>query len=380
MSLKILQTSDWHMDSPFEALPSSKAATRRAELRELPGKVARLAVKEKVDMVLLPGDLLDSESFFCETGEELFRVLRNLPIPVFIAPGNHDYYSGKSPYSKARLPSNICVFTRPEIEFFDFSELGFRVFGAAFTDKSSPPILKKFKVEKTEGVMDIMCVHGDIVTGDAESSKYNPVTLKQIAESGMDYIALGHVHSCSGLKRSGNTFYSYSGCPEGRGFDETGGKTVNIVELSAPESPDGAANCSLRTVPVCSRTYECVEIDVTDRDPLLAIQMELPDETIRDVYRIVLRGETDSPVDVGALYANLSQYFFELDIRNGTTLRRDIWEKAGDGTLRGLFLSKMRVLYEEAADEGARLKVEQAVRWGLAALDNREEVVRHENF
>ena len=32
-----------------------------------------------------------------------------------------------------------------------------------------------------------------------------------------------------------------------------------------------------------------------------------------------------------------------------------------------------------AADEDQRRLIEQAARWGLAALDNREEVVRHED-
>ena len=42
----------------------------------------------------------------------------------------------------------------------------------------------------------------------------------------MDYIALGHIHKFSGIKRIGNTYYAYSGCPEGRGFDEEGDKGI----------------------------------------------------------------------------------------------------------------------------------------------------------
>ena len=362
------------MDSPFEGLSTGKAATRRAELRELPGKIARLAVKEKVDIVLLAGDLLDSGSFFCETGEELFNVLRNLPFPVFIAPGNHDFYTGHSPYASAKLPSNVYVFTKNEIEYFDFSDCGFRVFGGGFTDRSSGSMLRNFRSRKKDGILDVMCLHGELVSGTAGSaeSKYNPVTLQQLADSNMDYVALGHTHKASGLQHVGRTWYSVPGCPEGRGFDETGEKTVNIVEL------DGE-HCSLKAVPVSSRKYETIEVDITDREPSLAVQMALPDETVRDIYRIILIGETDSAVNTTALYGALSQYFFELELKDRTHIRKNLWERAGENTLRGLFLTKMRSQYDRAPDESSKLAVESAVRWGLAALDNREEVVRHEN-
>ena len=72
--IRILHTSDFHMDSPFESLSEGKAAIRRAELRQLPQKIARLAAAEQVNLVLLCGDLLDSDSAFKETGEELINM------------------------------------------------------------------------------------------------------------------------------------------------------------------------------------------------------------------------------------------------------------------------------------------------------------------
>ena len=76
---------------------------------------------------------------------------------------------------------------------------------------------------------------------------------------------------------------------------------------------------------------------------------------------------------------NLSELFFELQLRDETRIRRSLWEKAGDDTLRGLFLKKLRRKYDEAPDEAGRRAVEQAARWGLAALDRREEAVRHDD-
>ena len=367
--IRILHTADLHLDSPFEGLGASKAALRRGEQRDLLGRIAELAIAEEVDLVLFSGDLLDSDNSFYETGEELIRCLRRIPAPVFIAPGNHDFYSERSPYARLKLPENIHIFTSSSIEHYELPALGARVYGAAFTERRSKPLLRGFRAPRTEGVANILCLHGEFGVRD---SVYDPISEEDLAGSGLDYAALGHIHKPSGLCRAGATWYAWPGCPEGRGFDETGEKTVNLVEL------DGEC-CTLRTVSVAGRRYETLEVDVSASDPLLAIHTQLPDETVRDIYRIVLTGETDAPPDLGRLHENLSEFFFELQLRDETRMRRSVWEKARDDSLRGLFLYKLRQRYDAAKTDEERAHVEQAARWGLAALDNREEVVRHDD-
>ena len=126
-------------------------------------------------------------------------------------------------------------------------------------------------------------------------------------------------------------------------------------------------------------TAEILRADVTGTDALLAVHTQLPDDTVRDIYRIILTGETDAPPDLKRLHASLSELFFELQLRDETRLRRSVWEGAGEDTLRGLFLSRLRARYETAKDADSRALIEQAARWGLAAIDNTEEVVRHED-
>ncbi len=366
--IKILHTADLHMDSPFESLSQGKAAIRRSELRLLPQKIARLAIQEKVDLVLLAGDLLDSDSVYRETGDELFKCLSKIPAPVVIAPGNHDYYHDRCVYAKMDLPDNIYLFTKQTVECFEFKDRGYRVYGAAFTDKSSPALIKDFKAVTGDDIINIMCLHGEV---NQPQSAYNPITSGEIENSGIDYLALGHIHKASGLQKAGLTYWSQCGCPEGRGFDETGKKTVNIVET------DGE-NCMLREVSISSRRYEQIAVDVTDSDPLLAIQIALPDETVRDIYRIVLKGETPRPVALNSLYEQLEEYFFEVQIKDETSVREDIWEKEGNDSLRGLFLMKMKEKYQKAENESEKRWIEQSVRWGLAAMDNQEELIQHQ--
>ena len=368
-SLRILHAADLHLDSPFEGLGAGKAAVRRKEQRELLGALAELAGREQVDLVLLAGDLLDSDGNYAETGEELVRCLRQMQVPVFISPGNHDCYTPASPYARLRMPDNVYIFRSNAIQAVDLPELQTRVCGAAFIEKHSGPMLRGFHAQRQEDRYQILCLHGELGN---RNSQYDPISAEELAASGLDYAALGHIHKASGLLRAGRTWYSWPGCPEGRGFDETGEKTVNIVELEGEK-------CLLRPVCIAQRRYEVLQVDVTGIDPLLAIHTQLPDDTVSDSYRIILTGETDAAPDLRRLQANLDELFFSLQLKDETRLRRGVWDNVGENSLRGLFLAELKARYDAAGTEQERVRIEQAARWGLAALDNAEEVAVHED-
>ena len=103
----------------------------------------------------------------------------------------------------------------------------------------------------------------------------------------------------------------------------------------------------------------------------------MPDDTGDDIYRVILRGETAEAPDISALREALEEKFFSLQLRDETSLCRDIWENAGEDSLRGQFISRLRKAYDAAEQDTERERIVQAARWGLAALDRREEVVRH---
>ena len=71
------------------------------------------------------------------------------------------------------------------------------------------------------------------------------------------------------------------------------------------------------------------------------------------------------------LTQQLSGLCWQLEIRDETRLRQDLWCGCGEESLRGLFLQNLREEYDRADAEG-RAIIEQAVRFGLAALENRE--------
>ena len=366
-TIRIIHAADFHLDAPFQGLTAAKAAMRREEQFAMLRNLRELA--ENADLMLLAGDLLDSGSARTETGEELVRQLGLVPCPVVIAPGSSDCCSERSPWLRLKLPDNVTVFRERTVRMLQVPSASARVYGAAFTERSSPALLRGFHAERTSDRYNILCMHG--VVGDP-GSQYNPISADDLAASGMDYAALGHCHTASGLQRSGGCSYAWPGCPEGRGFDECGEKTVYIAELS----PDG---CRLRTASVAVRQYRSLVLDITGKDPLLLIHTSLPDDTVRDVYRVTLTGEAAQAPDLSRLRQNLDEMFFSLLLSDRTKLPERVWEQAGEDTLRGVFLSKLRALYEGAQSDAEKLRFEQAARWGLAALEHGGEVAVHEN-
>ena len=362
--IRVVHAADLHLDSPFQALGKEKAAQRRGEQRALLGRIVRLAQEREADMLLLAGDLFDSDSPYSETARMLEQVLPQAGMPVFLAPGNHDWYGPRSPWARLELGENVHVFTGEDIQCVPLPALRARVWGSAFTGRHRKPPLAGFEAEKDGDTVDIMVLHGET---EEPASPYGAISEEDLARSGMDYVALGHTHAYSGLRRAGETFYAWPGCPEGRGFDETGEKGVILAEI-------GPGQVRAELVPLGGRRYEALRVDLTEsRDHIGTVLAALGRDTAQDVYRIVLAGEPELPPDMAALRGALEGRFFALQLRDETRLRRDIWQGREVLSLRGLFLAGLWERYEAARSDEERARVERAVRYGLAALENEEE-------
>lgn len=361
--VKIFHAADFHLDSPFLGLTPEQARQRRREARDSVLRLANFANAEQVDLVLLAGDLFDGGEIYKETAEVLAAALENIRAKVFIAPGNHDYWDPQGPYGLVDWPKNVHIFKRKQIEAVELPELDCVVYGAAFTEpECSENLLGGFRAPQ-DGRLHIMVLHGDV----DGARRYDPIPRGEIAESGLDYLALGHVHAFSKIQKLWSTTWAYPGCPEGRGFDECGPHGVIVGEVDK-------ARCDLRFVSFGRRKYEILSVDVTGREPLSALEEMLPQEsTASDIYRIVFTGETDERgVDLRAVRDAVEERFYHLELRDETRMTEDLWRRAEEDSLRGLFLKNLLRCRAAAETEAERRRIDQAARFGLAALDKRD--------
>ena len=362
MPVRIVHAADFHLDSAFGALSAEQAKLRRRESRVTAERLANYINQNGIDVVLLAGDLFDGETTYRETVEQLLEALGSMSAHVFIAPGNHDFYSARSLYAALPWPENVHIFKTREIERVELPELGCAVYGAAFTAPAQETSLLAGFHAPEDGLVRLGVLHADL---NAAEARYDSVTREEIAASGLDYLALGHTHEYGGVCRAGGTAYAYSGCIEGHGFDELGERGF----LTGTVERGGAA---LEFVPFARRRYEILRVAVTGKTPEAALREALPADTARDLYRVILTGETDERgVDLRALTERFGPEFFSLELRDKTRIGEDVWARAEEDSLRGAFLRELRAQYEQAGEE-ARAVIERAARFGLAALDERD--------
>lgn len=358
---RILHAADFHLDSPLSSLPPDKAALRRRDLFDALTRTVELANSLKSDLLLISGDLFDDRGVSLDTVRAAARALGQTSARVFIAPGNHDYISVHSPYRAVLWPDNVHVFALADIEAVRLDDLDTTVYGAAFTapERTDCP-LEGFDCTGTSGTR-IMLLHGE---ADVPASRYGPVPSALIKASGLDYLALGHVHCFPGILSAGVTAYSWPGVPEGRGFDESGPKGVIVGAV-------GRGRARLEFLPLCSKRYEIIEVALEEGDdPLTRALKALPPDSQNVIGRMVFTGASPGALDLPALLEPLQSRFFHLSLRDQTELARDLWAQAGDDTLKGLFLKHLRLARETAAAD-EKLEIDLAARIGLAALENR---------
>ena len=351
MGLKILHAADLHLDSPFGGFSDEQRQLLKAQQRLLPEKIADLCRREGCDLVLLAGDIFDGEASR-DTLDHLKNELARCGVPVFIAPGNHDFCSPGSPWLTESWPENVYVFTGG-LESVVLAELSCRVYGGGFRSMDCPSLLDGFRAEGTERYK-IAVLHGDPTQRE---SPYNPITAAQVKASGLQLLALGHIHK-AGAFRAGDTLCVWPGCPMGRGWDETGDKGVCIITI---EDEATVQAVSLDTI----RFYD-LEADV-GADAVAALESLLPPQGSRDFYRVSLVGNAD--VDLKSVYKEFPD-FPNLTLLDKTEPPIDLWENTDADTLEGMYFQLLRRTMEEQPENARQILLAAEISRKL--LDGRE--------
>ncbi len=357
MKCKVIHGADLHLDAPFSGLTEGKgAAVRQEEIRTSFQKIISLA--KEADALLLSGDLFEGTRVSRTTLEFMKKQFAQISgTPVFICAGNHDPFGAKSVYATFDFGENVHIFgTEPECvetEIADFYGVSFR------THNDDRELLPAFSVQHPEKI-NILVMHGNLA-----GEGYNPVRVADIEKSGMDYIALGHIHKRSELEKSGKTFYAYPGCHEGRGFDETGEKGVLAVEIEK-----GAVSAAF--VPVQERIYIEEKIDITGADGYEEIveKMRTAYRGEKHIYRFVLVGETSFPFDTEVLEEKIDA--FSVIVRDETRPAQDMEKLQKEFSLKGLFVKYAMEEQEEVSQE----LFSAALKTGLSFIEKEE---RNEN-
>lgn len=368
--VKILHSADLHFDTPFKEVGEDQRKINKEELKEVFVNIIHFCKEKSVDIFLLAGDIFDNFTLSKETLRFIESAFEEIvDTRVFISPGNHDPYMNNSFYKLIKWPRNVHIFTS-DIEKVYVKELDINVWGGAFVDK----YIRKSMMSDFNGSSDkinLMVLHGEISSSN-EGNEYNPITLSEIGKSGMDYIALGHRHGFSGINKEGSTYYSYSGNPQGRGFDELGDKGIVYGYVSK-------GMVDLEFIKTSKRNYEEVKVDVSNSfgyEEVKNIIINSIDEENRkrNLYKIIVYGEVSEEfnIDEKVLTEKLSSHFYYCKVVDKTSVKLDINELSKGYSVKSIFARKIQKMLEEANTEDDREIIKMALKIGMSSLTEGE--------
>jgi DNA repair exonuclease SbcCD nuclease subunit len=211
--IKIIHTSDVHLESDtFGKSEEGKKYRRRIQVAFQ--KVVDKVIEEDADLFLIAGDLFDSNRVHESGIEFAHKELARVPCPVVLIPGNHDCYDARSIYKKFDFSAagrHVYTITAEEGEVIELPHLDATVWGKGMVehDHKYRPIAGV--VPRHRDYWHIGMAHGYFVDEDG-LQRSSLILPHEVAQSGLDFLALGHVHVFTDLSQ-GTTKACYPGTP-----------------------------------------------------------------------------------------------------------------------------------------------------------------------
>ena len=226
---RFIHCSDLHLDAPFSGLATSRPSLRKT-LREATfqsfNNIVNLALKEKVDALIIAGDVYDSADKSLRAQLNFRNGLKRLAdagIPSFVAHGNHDPLNAWA--ASLEWPKTVTLFPGKRIEAVPVKRDGqtlATIFGTSYSQRNvSENLALKFSRNNYQGFA-VGVLHTN-VGENPNHANYAPCKMDDLIRSGMDYWALGHIHSRQILRDTAPGIV-YCGNSQARSFKEEGPK------------------------------------------------------------------------------------------------------------------------------------------------------------
>ncbi len=331
--MKLLHFADLHLDAPFAWLEPDAARRRRQHRRDTLTRILALAEAEQVDAVLCAGDLFEHDRVQPDTVAFLHSSFGRSTRPIYLAPGNHDWYGPQSPYAITRWTDNVHVFTEAALRPAPLTE-GVTLWGAAHrAPANTDGFFAGFRVTG-EGI-HLALAHASerswLTAQESGKQPHAPFDAGDIASAGFSHAFLGHFHVPKDAER-----HTYPGNPDPLEFGETGERGVVLATVA----PDGSVVRDRRVVAVSQVHDVEVALDGCEHGDDVRDRVMAAVGALRGSVRVTLTGTVSPVVRVDA--ADLLTLGGHLD---GLVVRRDrvavgydLAVIAEEATVRGEFV------------------------------------------
>jgi DNA repair protein SbcD/Mre11 len=366
--LRLLHTADVHLGARHDDLGEAAAAQRERQFAAFKATID-MAISEKVDILLIAGDLFDSNTQPRRSVERVAGELRRLVaarIRTVIIPGTHDCYDRASIYRAYDLAAlagseagdDLVTVLTPSVPSIHLSACEATVQATIFPTKRAPysPLRDIRIAEESAAGWNIGMVHGSISIPDRTDRDEVVVTKEEIAATGLDYLALGHWHSAQ-QGRAGTTAYAYSGAPEPVAVNQDGAGKVLLVEL---DEAGGTKKVRITERTVGKTRFDKLDLDVatigSQADLLTALSARADPDLVFDVR---LTGVRPDELDIEAteIEEQLKGSFLRVRVRDVAMAALTDGALPSPDTISGAFIRNVeaRVAELEAGSSEASM-------------------------
>lgn len=279
--MRFIHTADVHLGAvPDSGMPWSR---ERAEaIQNTFAHIVRLAEKNRVDLLLIAGDLFHRQPLSRELKELNYLFSGLTRTRVVIIAGNHDYIREDSPHANYPWSENVTFLSSETMSSVYFEDINTEVHGFSYHRQEIPEPRYDDCRAPDDGRIHILLAHG----GD---SRHIPIRMSRLAAAGFDYVALGHIHQPKIYRKS---HMAYAGSPEPLDKTDTGPRGCMLGEITDD-------NFRILWKPLAKTQYR-VETITADRDTTQAELADRVGEILTahpaDIYRIVLTGSRDPEI------------------------------------------------------------------------------------
>jgi len=386
--MRFVHISDVHLGAtPDWGMPWGEL--REREIWDSLERLIDVCNKERVDLLLIAGDLFHRQPLLRELKELNYILGRLEKTRVVIMAGNHDYIGPRSYYQNFKWNDRVFMFMKDTLDLVEFPELNTAVYGLSYLSRDITEALYDNLRPGTANRINILLAHG----GD---EKNIPINRKKLLESGFDYIALGHIHKpeiisermayCGSLEPIDKTEIGSRGYIIGeiKISDELmqgmqGASQVDVATAAGAPVPaalsgfgervfGGRINTeiSIRFVPFSLREYKRIELYVTTEDTNGSL-MDKAREAIRSngeqhIYSFIIKGLRDEDISFDAEAIKKLGNVIELVDESLPDYDFDALYRDNADNLIGLFIERIR----QKANEDQLAK--KALYYGIEAL------------
>jgi len=305
--LRLLHTADVHLGARHADLGDAAATQRERQFAAFVATVD-LAIAERVDLVLIAGDLFDSNVQPRRSVERVAHELARLVearIRTVLIPGTHDVYDRSSVYRAYDLASlagskegdGLITVLTPDQPWAHLETLDAVVHGPVFATKRAPhsPLRDLAAAKAPDTTWRIGLLHAAIAIPGRTDGDDVVITQDEIAASGLDYLALGHWHGAQVAKARGVT-YAYAGAPEPVALDQDKAGKVLLVTL---DQKGEAKTVAVEERTVGKTTFERREVDASTVESQPAFVTKLRAGASKDaVLDVLLIGVRPDELDL----------------------------------------------------------------------------------